>query len=97
MAQLGLGKSDTLRADGVLFSAFNSFYCDVYRFGWVGFELRESIELEDLVKNPEFLSYAKEVMDRGPDSLFHQTCDQDCAFRPCSKIEIFPASVCLWG
>jgi len=96
LAQMGLVESDTLRADGVFFSEFNSFYFDTYRFGFAGFELSESIELADIIKNPEFIAYSQQVIDRGPDSLFHKTCDDNCAFRPCSTMEIFPASISLY-
>jgi hypothetical protein len=96
LSQMGLGESDSMRSDGVLYSEFNSFYFDTYRPGSISFELTESIELKDIVTNPQFITYSKEVIDRGPDSLFHTVCDENCAFRPCSRMEIFPASISLW-
>jgi hypothetical protein len=93
---MGLGESDSMRSDGVLYSEFNSFYFDTYRLSSISFEITESIELKDIVTNPQFITYAQEVIDRGPDSRFHTVCDENCAFRPCSKMEIFPASISLW-
>lgn len=93
MGQMGLSESETLRADGVLYSAFNSFYFDTYRFGFFSFDLAGDKELDEILTDPEFISYCQEVIKRGPDSSFHKACDEKCAFRPCSKMLYFPASI----
>jgi hypothetical protein len=93
LEQMGLGESNSLRSDGVLQSEFNSFYFDVYRFGSISFQLSEPIELEEIVTNPQFISYSQEIIARGLGFPDHQMCDENCDFQPCSQMEIFPASI----
>lgn len=93
MGQMGLSESETRRADGVLYSAINSFYFDTYRFGFFSFELAADKELNEILTDPEFISYCQEVIKRGPNSSFHEVCDEECAFRRCSKMLHFPASI----
>jgi hypothetical protein len=93
LSEMGLSESETLRADGVLFTEFNSFYFDTYRFGSISFNLTKNMTLEEIASNSEFVNYCQEIFDSGPDSENHRTCDDNCAFRPCSRIEIFPASI----
>lgn len=93
MGQMGLSESETPRADGVLYSAFNSFYFDTYRFGSFYFDLAGHKELNEILTDPGFISYCQEVIKRGPDSSFHEACDEKCAFRRCSKMLHFPASI----
>lgn len=96
LGQMGLSNSETSRADGVIYSDFNSFYFDTYRFGYFGFDLIEDMELEAILEDPRFITYSQEIIKRGPDSGFHTTCDEKCALRPCSRILQFPASISLW-
>jgi hypothetical protein len=96
LGQMGLSQSETSRADGVLYSAFNSFYFDTYRFGFFSFDLAEDKEINEILNDSEFISYCQEVKRTGPDSSFHEVCDEECAFRRCSKILNFPASISLW-
>lgn len=95
LSQMGLAESDFLRADGVLYSDFNTFYFDTYRFGSFCFELIEDEEIESILMNHKFLLYAQEVLNRGPDSRFHNMCDDKCGFQSCSRIIQFPASIQL--
>ncbi len=95
LGQMGLSESETHREDGVLYSAFNSFYFDTYRFGFFSFDLMEEKELDEILADSAFATYCQEVIKRGPDSGFHEVCDEKCAFRRCSKIVQFPASVSL--
>jgi hypothetical protein len=96
LSQMGLSDTHSLRSDGVLGSEINSFYFDTYRFGAFAFNLVEEMDLEAIAADPRFISYSQEIMNRGPDSGFHTTCDERCAFRPCSRIIHFPASISLW-
>lgn len=96
LGQMGLSESETSRADGVLHSAFNSFYFDTYRFGCFNFDLAENKELTEIVKDSRFISYCQEVLKRGPDSSFHEVCDVKCVSQRCSKILQFPISLYLW-
>ena len=96
LGQMGLSESENSRADGVLYSAFNSFYFDTYRFGFFSFDLEEERELNEILTDSGFATYCKEVLKRGPDSSFHEVCDEECAFRRCSKILHFPASLYCW-
>ena len=96
MGQMGLSESETLRADGVLYSAFNSFYFDTYRFGFFYFDLAGEKEINEILTDSGFISYCQEVIKRGPDSSFHEVCDEKCAFRRCSKMLYFPASISRW-
>ena len=96
LGQMGLSESETLRADKVLYSAYNSFYFDTYRFGSFYFDLAGDKELNEVLNDSEFTSYCQEVIKRGPDSSFHEVCDEKCAFRRCSKMLQFPASISRW-
>lgn len=96
LSQMGLMDSESFRADGVMFSHLKSFYFDTYRFGFFAFELIEDLELESISIDSRFISYAQEIVERGPDSRFHSTCDDKCSFRQCSRIVHFPASISLW-
>ena len=69
---------------------------DIYKFGFFSYELSEGFELESILSDSRFNSYSKEIMNRGPDSEFHTTCDDKCAFRACSKMFLFPASISRW-
>lgn len=69
---------------------------DIYKFGFFSYELSEGFELESILSDSRFHSYSKEIMNRGPDSEFHTTCDDKCAFRTCSKMVLFPASISRW-
>jgi len=96
LSQMGLSESKSLRSDGVIYSDFNSFYFDTYRFGWFGFELIEDLQLERIYTDLRFVAYAREIVERGPDSEFHSACNDTCSFRQCSRIVYFPASISLW-
>jgi hypothetical protein len=96
LAQMGLSDAHSLRSDGVLYSEIKSFYFDTYRFGSFTFNLVEEMDLESIASDPGFLAYSQEIVNRGPDSGFHMTCDEKCAFRPCHRIIHFPASISLW-
>ena len=93
--QMGLSESESARADGVLYSEYNSFYFDTYRFGTLFFQLTESMKLKEIIANPEFITYSQEITERGLGFISHETCSDDCNYQSCSQILIFPASISL--
>lgn len=94
-SQMGLGESESPRADGVLYSEYNSFYFDTYRFGTLYFQLTESMKLKEIIASPEFITYSKEITERGLGFISHKVCDDNCLYRSCSQMLIFPASISL--
>lgn len=96
LGQMGLSQSESLRADGVLYTDSNSFYFDTYRFGSFSFDLVGDMKLESILNDRRFIAYCQEIVNRGPDSEFHTKCDEKCAFRTCSKMVLFPASISSW-
>jgi len=94
-SQMGLGESESPRADGVLYSEYNSFYFDTYRFGTLYFKLTEPMKLKEIIVNPEFITYSQEITERGLGFISHKTCGDDCDYQPCSQMLKFPANISL--
>ena len=96
-SQMGLGESESPRADGVLYSEYNSFYFDTYSFGTLYFQLTEPMKLKEIIASPKFITYSQEITERGLGFISHKTCDDNCLYKPCSQMLIFPASISLEG
>jgi hypothetical protein len=94
-SQMGLGESESPRADGVLYSEYNSFYFDTYRFGTLYFKLTEAMKIKEIIANPEFITYSQEITERGLGFISHKKCGDDCDYQSCSQILTFPASISL--